>query len=109
LTLIVWGTTGETQEDFNILKEFVQEMKFDRMGCFALSHEGKHTYYLLEMMFHDTGKTRSNNGDCSLSISWDLNQEKIDKPTVVLLIEKKGAQFYGTLQFISPKVWATKY
>jgi hypothetical protein len=33
---------GETQEDFNILKEWVQEMKFDRMGCFAYSHEETH-------------------------------------------------------------------
>jgi ribosomal protein S12 methylthiotransferase len=29
------GYPGETQEDFEILKDFVQEMKFDRMGCFA--------------------------------------------------------------------------
>jgi ribosomal protein S12 methylthiotransferase len=38
-TTLIVGYPGETQEDFNILKEWVQEMKFDRMGCFAYSHE----------------------------------------------------------------------
>jgi ribosomal protein S12 methylthiotransferase len=40
------GYPGETQEDFNILKDWVQEMKFDRMGCFAYSHE-EHTCLLI--------------------------------------------------------------
>jgi ribosomal protein S12 methylthiotransferase len=38
-SFLIVGYPGETQEDFNILKEWVQEMKFDRMGCFAYSHE----------------------------------------------------------------------
>jgi ribosomal protein S12 methylthiotransferase len=38
-TTLIVGYPGETQEDFEILKDFVQEMKFDRMGCFAYSHE----------------------------------------------------------------------
>jgi ribosomal protein S12 methylthiotransferase len=41
----------ETQEDFNILKDFVQEMKFDRMGCFKKIH-----IYLLEDDVPDTVK-----------------------------------------------------
>jgi ribosomal protein S12 methylthiotransferase len=40
------GYPGETQEDFEILKDFVQEMKFDRMG-FAYSHEENTHAYLL--------------------------------------------------------------
>jgi ribosomal protein S12 methylthiotransferase len=47
-TTLIVGYPGETQEDFNILKEWVQEMKFDRMGCFAYSHEENTHAYLLE-------------------------------------------------------------
>jgi ribosomal protein S12 methylthiotransferase len=78
------------QEDFNILKEFVQEMKFDRMGCFFISQEN--THYLLEDDVPDNGKNKIKANEImelQSQISWDLNQEKIDKPTVVLLIEKK--------------------
>jgi ribosomal protein S12 methylthiotransferase len=45
---LIVGYPGETQEDFNILKDWVQEMKFDRMGCFAYSHEENTHAYLLE-------------------------------------------------------------
>jgi ribosomal protein S12 methylthiotransferase len=47
-TTLIVGYPGETQEDFEILKDFVQEMKFDRMGCFAYSHEEKRTLFVLE-------------------------------------------------------------
>jgi ribosomal protein S12 methylthiotransferase len=44
-TTLIVGYPGETQEDFNILKDWVQEMKFDRMGCFAIRMK-KHTCLL---------------------------------------------------------------
>jgi ribosomal protein S12 methylthiotransferase len=47
-TTLIVGYPGETEEDFEILKDFVQEMKFDRMGCFAYSHEENTHAYLLE-------------------------------------------------------------
>jgi ribosomal protein S12 methylthiotransferase len=50
-TTLIVGYPGETQEDFEILKDFVQEMKFDRMGCFAYSHEEKHTLFVKKMTF----------------------------------------------------------
>jgi ribosomal protein S12 methylthiotransferase len=67
----------EKHKKILILKDWVQEMKFDRMGCFAYSHEENTHAYLLE----DDGqcKTRSCNEIMELQsqISWDLNQEKI--------------------------------
>jgi ribosomal protein S12 methylthiotransferase len=56
ITTLIVGYPGETQEDFNILKDWVQEMKFDRMGCFAYSHEEKTHAYLLEDDVPDTVK-----------------------------------------------------
>jgi ribosomal protein S12 methylthiotransferase len=51
----------------------------------------ENTHYLLEDDVPDTVKQDRANEIMELQsqISWDLNQEKIDKPTVVLLIEKK--------------------
>ena len=46
-TLIV-GYPGETQEDFEIMRDWVQEMKFERLGCFTYSHEENTHAYLLE-------------------------------------------------------------
>ena len=38
-TTLLVGHPGETEEDFEELKEWVKEMRFDRMGCFAYSDE----------------------------------------------------------------------
>jgi ribosomal protein S12 methylthiotransferase len=59
------------------LKDFVQEMKFDRMGCFAYSRR-KYTCLLIEDDVPDTVKQDRANEIMELQsqISWDLNQEK---------------------------------
>ena len=36
-TTLITGFPGETEEQFSELSEFVKEMKFDRLGCFAYS------------------------------------------------------------------------
>ena len=38
-TSLIAGFPGETEEEFNNLKNFVEEVKFDRLGCFAYSKE----------------------------------------------------------------------
>lgn len=38
-TTLITGFPGETQQDFDILKEFVKEMKFERLGVFTYSRE----------------------------------------------------------------------
>jgi ribosomal protein S12 methylthiotransferase len=38
-TTLITGFPGETKEQFNALGDFVQEMQFDRLGCFAYSEE----------------------------------------------------------------------
>ena len=37
-TTVIVGYPGESEEDFNELKEWIMETKFDRLGCFAYSH-----------------------------------------------------------------------
>ena len=105
-TTLIVGYPGETQEDFNILKDFVQEMKFDRMGCFAYSHEENTHAYLLEDDVPDTVKQERANEIMELQsqISWDLNQEKVGQTFKCIIDRKEGGHFVGRTEFDSPDV-----
>ena len=105
-TTLIVGYPGETQEDFNTLKDFVQEMKFDRMGCFAYSHEENTHAYLLEDDVPDNVKQDRANEIMELQsqISWDLNQEKVGQTFKCIIDRKEGAHFVGRTEFDSPDV-----
>ena len=76
-TTLIVGYPGETEEDFQIMKDWVQEMKFERLGCFAYSHEENTHAYLLEDDVPDEVKQARAMEimDLQSQISWDLNQE----------------------------------
>lgn len=105
-TTLIVGYPGETQEDFEILKDFVQEMKFDRMGCFAYSHEeNTHAYLLEDDVPDDVKQARANEiMELQSQISWDLNQEKVGKVYKCIIDRKEGAHFVGRTEFDSPDV-----
>ena len=105
-TTLIVGYPGETQEDFNILKDFVQEMKFDRMGCSAYSHEENTHAYLLEDDVPDAIKQARANEIMELQsqISWDLNQEKVGQTFKCIIDRKEGEHFVGRTEFDSPDV-----
>jgi ribosomal protein S12 methylthiotransferase len=97
-TTLIVGYPGETEEDFTILKDFVQEMKFDRLGCFAYSHEENTSAYLLE------DDVPEDIMDLQSQISWDLNQEKIGHVYKCIIDRKEGNHFIGRTEFDSPDV-----
>ena len=105
-TTLIVGYPGETQEDFNTLKDFVQEMKFDRMGCFAYSHEENTHAYLLEDDVPDAVKQERANEIMELQsqISWDLNQEKVGQTFKCIIDRKEGGHFVGRTEYDSPDV-----
>jgi ribosomal protein S12 methylthiotransferase len=105
-TTLIVGYPGETEEDFNILKDFVQEMKFDRMGCFAYSHEENTTAYLLnDDVPAEVKQARANEiMELQSQISWDLNQEKVGKIFKCIIDRKEGTHFVGRTEFDSPDV-----
>ena len=105
-TTLIVGYPGETQEDFNILKDWVQEMKFDRMGCFAYSHEeNTHAYLLEDDVPDDIKQARANEiMELQSQISWDLNQEKIGQVFKCIIDRKEGGHFVGRTEFDSPDV-----
>ena len=105
-TTLIVGYPGETQEDFEILKDFVQEMKFDRMGCFAYSHEeNTHAFLLEDDVPEDVKKARANEiMELQSQISWDLNQEKIGQTFKCVIDRKESQNFIGRTEFDSPDV-----
>ncbi len=105
-TTLIVGYPGETEEDFQILKNWVQEMRFERLGCFAYSHEeNTHAYLLEDDVPADVKQQRANEiMEIQSQISWELNQEKIGKVFRCVIDRKEGNHFVGRTEFDSPDV-----
>ncbi|MCD8519012.1 MAG: 30S ribosomal protein S12 methylthiotransferase RimO, partial [Flavobacterium sp.] len=100
-TTLIVGYPGETQEDFEILRDWVQEMKFERLGCFTYSHEENTGAFALEDdVPHEVKQARAAEiMDLQSQISWDLNQEKIGKVFKCVIDRKEGQYFIGRTEF----------
>ncbi len=105
-TTLIVGYPGETEENFQELKQWVQDMRFERLGCFTYSHEENTTAYLLEDDVPEEVKMQRANEimEIQSQISWELNQEKIGKEFKVVIDRKEGNYFVGRTQFDSPDV-----
>lgn len=105
-TTLIVGYPGETQADFEALKSFVKEMRFDRLGCFTYSHEENTTAYQLEDDVPEEVKLARANEimEIQSQISWELNQEKIGKTFRCLIDRKEGNYFVGRTEYDSPDV-----
>lgn len=105
-TTLIVGYPGETEEDFQILKNWVKEMRFERLGCFTYSHEeNTHAYLLEDNVPEEVKQERANEiMDIQAQISWDLNQEKIGQTFRCIIDRKEGNQFVGRTEFDSPDV-----
>ena len=105
-TTLIVGYPGETEEDFQILKNWVEEMRFERLGCFAYSHEeNTHAYLLEDDVPEEVKQARATEiMDIQAQISWDLNQEKIGQMFKCIIDRKEGNNFVGRTEFDSPDV-----
>ena len=105
-TTLIVGYPGETEENFQELKQWVTDMRFERLGCFTYSHEENTTAYLLEDDVPEKVKIQRANEimEIQSQISWELNQEKINKEFKVIIDRKEGNYFVGRTQFDSPDV-----
>ena len=105
-TTLIVGYPGETKEQFQELKNWVAEKKFDRLGVFAYSHEENTTAYKLkDTVTEEEKKTRVEEiMDLQSSISWDLNQKKVGKVFRVLFDRFESGYFVGRTEFDSPDV-----
>lgn len=105
-TTLIVGYPGETEEDFQTLKSWVEEMRFERLGCFTYSHEeNTHAYTLEDDVPEDVKMDRANQiMEIQSQISWELNQQKIGKEFKVVIDRKEGGYFVGRTEFDSPDV-----
>ena len=106
-TTLMVGHPGETEEDFEELKEFVRKVRFDRMGAFAYSEE-EGTYSAQNYSDDIPEEVKHRRLDELMAvqqeISADLTHAKIGKEFKVIIDRKEGDYFIGRTEFDSPEV-----
>ena len=106
-TTLMVGFPGETEEDFEELKEFVQKARFDRMGAFAYSEE-EGTFAGQNYDDNIPQEVKQARLDKLMAIqqgiSAELSQAKIGQELKVMIDRKEGEYYIGRTQFDSPEV-----
>lgn len=105
-TTLIVGYPGETEDDFQTLKQWVTDMRFERMGCFTYSHEeNTHAFKLVDDVPEEVKMDRANQiMEIQSQISFELNQQKIGYEFKVVIDRKEGNYFVGRTEFDSPDV-----
>ena len=105
-TTLIVGYPGETEEDFNLLKQWVADQRFERLGCFTYSHEeNTHAYHLEDDVPEEVKMERANAiMELQSQISWELNQQKIGQRYKVVIDRKEGGYYVGRTEYDSPDV-----
>ena len=105
-TTLITGYPGETERDFEEMQQWVEETKFDRLGCFTYSHEEKtHAHSLVDDVPDEVKQERADAiMEIQQGISFDKNQERIGNTYKVLIDKKDGDYFVGRTEYDSPEV-----
>jgi ribosomal protein S12 methylthiotransferase len=105
-TTLITGYPGETEQDFEEMQQWVEETRFDRLGCFTYSHEEKtHAHSLIDDVPDEVKQQRADAiMEIQQGISYEKNQEKIGQTYKVLIDKKDGNYFVGRTEFDSPEV-----
>lgn len=105
-TTLIVGYPGETEKDFEELKEFVRQARFSRMGVFAYSpEEGTAAYALGDPVDDDTKQRRIDElMEIQESISLENNQQREGKQYRVLIDRREGDYWIGRTEYDSPEV-----
>ena len=105
-TTLIVGYPGETEAHFEELKQWVKDMRFERLGCFTYSHEeNTHAYNLEDDVPQEVKQERANEiMEIQSQISWELNQQKIGQTFKVVIDRKEGENYVGRTEHDSPDV-----
>jgi ribosomal protein S12 methylthiotransferase RimO len=106
-TTMMVGHPGETEKEFNDLVQFIQEMKFERLGTFTYSDE-EGTYSNLHYKDNITQKVKNERQEQLMSVQEsivvELNKQKIGQ-TLKVIIDREESDFYiGRSEYDSPEV-----
>lgn len=105
-TTLIVGYPGETEKEFEELKEFVREARFDRMGCFAYSpEEGTPAESLGDPVPEEEKQRRvSELMEIQEAISLEKNQERVGKEFRCIIDRLEGENLVGRTEYDSPEV-----
>lgn len=105
-TTLITGFPTEGPKEFEELKHFVQDFRFDRLGVFPYSlEEGTPAYALGDPVPSSVKEARAQEiMDIQEGISYRLNQEKIGKVYEVLIDREEGEFYVGRTEHDSPEV-----
>jgi ribosomal protein S12 methylthiotransferase len=105
-TTLIAGFPGETREDVEELKEFLAEIKFDRVGVFTYSHEEDTSAYQLDDTLSPEEKEERAQEIIAFQqdISLEKNQEKLGQVLKVIVDKKEAGRYIGRTEFDSVEV-----
>jgi len=105
-TTLIAGFPGETQDDVEELKMFLQKQRFDRVGIFTYSHEeGTSAHDLVDDVPADEKERRAQEVmEVQQEISYELNQQKVGKVFKTIIDKKEAGRYLGRTEFDSVEV-----
>jgi ribosomal protein S12 methylthiotransferase len=105
-TTLIAGFPGETEDDVEELKGFLQEHRFDRVGIFSYSHEENTSAHELEdnIPQEEKEKRAQEIMEVQQEISLEKNQEKVGKTFKVIIDKKEAGRYLGRTEFDSVEV-----
>ena len=105
-TTLIAGFPGETREDVEELKTFLQKMRFDRVGTFTYSHEeGTSAYDMPDTITAEEKEERAQEiMETQQEISLEKNQAKVGKTFKVIIDKKEAGRYLGRTEFDSVEV-----
>ena len=105
-TTMLVGFPGETEEDIEVLCDFIRFARFDRLGVFTYSHEEGTSGFQLEdnIPAEEKAARAARVMEVQEDISLAINQERVGKTFRVLIDRKEGGYFIGRTEYDSPEV-----
>ena len=105
-TTLIAGFPGETLDDIEETKLFLQQQRFDRVGIFTYSHEeGTSGFDLVDDVPAEEKERRAQEiMGVQQEISFELNQEKIGKTFKTIVDKKEAGRYLGRTEFDSVEV-----
>ncbi|CAN5888702.1 30S ribosomal protein S12 methylthiotransferase RimO [soil metagenome] len=105
-TTLIAGFPGETRDDVEELKTFLQKMRFDRVGIFTYSHEEQTSAHdLVDNVPAEEKEERAQEiMELQQDISLEKNQEKIGRTLKVMVDKREAGRFMGRTEFDSVEV-----
>ena len=105
-TSLIVGFPGETEEDFNELKEFLKEMKLDKVGVFTYSQDEDTPAALMEIQIDEKSKQQREKElmEVQKEISKAINKSKVGRTYKVLVESENSDYFIGRSYEMAPDI-----